>query len=64
MFLATPLEETAIITICDLLGRPVQILTIATNRETALKLDLTPGLYVVNAVAGGNRYVVKLSVEQ
>ena len=64
LFLATPLEETAIITICDLLGRPVQILTIATNRETALKLDLTPGLYVVNAVAGGSRYMVKLSVEQ
>ena len=62
LFLATPFDATATITICDLLGRPVQTLTASTNRETALKPDLAPGLYVVTAQVGGERYAVKLSV--
>ncbi len=56
-------NEEARVMITDMTGRKVDEMSIPTNKETTVKLNQPPGIYFVSAVAGNERYFVKVLVQ-
>jgi hypothetical protein len=61
--LSSPTNETAKITITNMLGEKVKEMTIATNKETDLQLRVPPGVYFISGVMNGGILSGKIVVE-
>ncbi len=63
--LASPNDETAAITITNLIGQKVKEFTIPTNKNNNLRMDQPAGIYVITAVMpNGSKYYSKITVTE
>ncbi len=55
-------DEQVNVVITNVVGEVVKTYTTTTNKELNITIGNTPGIYVVSAVAGGNKYLAKVVV--
>jgi len=61
--LTSPNNETAAITVTDLVGQKVREFTLPTNNRYTVQLDQPAGIYLITAVMpGGSRYYSKITI--
>ena len=56
-------NESARVIITDLLGEKVKDFIIVTNKETDVRLNVSPGIYFVSAILNNERLSAKMVVE-
>jgi len=63
LHISSPQSETATVTITNILGEKVKEITVRTNEDNAVMLNVAAGVYFVSAATGEGKMVQKVVVE-